>query len=262
MGTYSTVAKSKLVKLFLVGDSGSGKTGALTSLVQAGYKLRIINSDNGLDALFNHVLEACPDLIETIQFQHYQDVTKMGPMGPITVGAPTAIRDIYKAIDVWPDDGSTPSEWGEDYVLVLDPLSHMGRAALRWAKAMNPTLKDPRLWYNPAQDVLEELVGHVCSENFKTNVIIISHIEMREQENKSIQDQISAVGKSLGRKLPSYVNTLALTRVVGSGKNARRVITTTPTSTLALKTPAPMRMESEYPLETGLASIFEKLKEL
>src|SRR6185503_5608465 len=40
-------------KLMIVGPSGEGKTGALASLVCAGYKLRILDFDNGIDNLFN-----------------------------------------------------------------------------------------------------------------------------------------------------------------------------------------------------------------
>ena len=44
----------KYVKLLYLGDSGTGKTGSLVSLVQAGYKLRVIDLDDGLDALTAH----------------------------------------------------------------------------------------------------------------------------------------------------------------------------------------------------------------
>jgi hypothetical protein len=40
-------------KLLLIGDPGSGKTGALASLASAGYQLRILDFDNGLDVLKN-----------------------------------------------------------------------------------------------------------------------------------------------------------------------------------------------------------------
>ena len=40
-----------VTKLLLVGDSGSGKTASLATLANAGYKLRILDFDNGLDIL-------------------------------------------------------------------------------------------------------------------------------------------------------------------------------------------------------------------
>ena len=42
---------SSTTKLLFVGDSGAGKTGALASLADAGYKIRILDLDNGVDVL-------------------------------------------------------------------------------------------------------------------------------------------------------------------------------------------------------------------
>ena len=40
-----------------MGDSGTGKTEALCSLVLAGYKLRILDLDNGLDIVKSYLTE-------------------------------------------------------------------------------------------------------------------------------------------------------------------------------------------------------------
>ena len=44
-----------ITKMLLIGASGSGKTGALASLAAAGYKLRILDYDNGLDFLMRYM---------------------------------------------------------------------------------------------------------------------------------------------------------------------------------------------------------------
>ena len=49
MPNLSKHQSSEFTKLLLMGDSKSGKTGALASLVLAGYKLRILDFDNGLE---------------------------------------------------------------------------------------------------------------------------------------------------------------------------------------------------------------------
>ena len=56
-----------LVKLLLIGDAKSGKTGSLVSLVQAGYKLRILDFDNLLDILKYLILRDCPDKIDNVE---------------------------------------------------------------------------------------------------------------------------------------------------------------------------------------------------
>ena len=90
-------------------------------------------------------------------------------------------------------------------------------------------------------------------------MIVISHIDLREQADGTTKGFASSIGASLGPKLPRYFNTLVLSETVGTGTNVRRRIKTVPTQLLDLKNPAPMKIAGEYPLETGMASIFEKL---
>lgn len=253
-------ATDRFVKLLFVGNSGAGKTGALTSLVKAGYKLRIIDMDKGLDALINHVREADPKLLENIQYQTYHDRTKMTSAGVKVAGSPKAYVSLCNALEKWPDDDSDPASWGADTVLVIDSLTNVGRAAFKWAQAANPASKDPRQWYKTAQDLIEDFIANLVADEFATNVIVISHIDIVTTNENTIKGFVSSIGKALGPKLPRFFNTLILSEVSGFGKNVKRRIKTVPTSLLDLKTPAPMRIEAEYPIETGLADIFEKLK--
>jgi hypothetical protein len=81
---------SNFTKLLLIGDSGSGKTGSLTSLVAAGYKLRIWDFDNGLDPLVQHVRRTAPDKLGNIEYHTLRDRKKSSPIGPVIDGAPKA----------------------------------------------------------------------------------------------------------------------------------------------------------------------------
>jgi len=254
---------SEFRKLMLIGNSGSGKTGALTPLVAAGYKLRIIDLDAGLDALVNHVREINPELLKNIEYQTFRDKMKMGPTGPKVVGAPKAYLNTLTALEHWPDDDSDPAEWGKDTILVIDSLTNLGRAAFQWARAINPLSgggkkQDGRQWYGMAQDLLQDLIANVTSDAFKTNVIIISHIELTDQQG-IIKGYASAIGKALGPKIPVFFNTLLLSELSGTGKNVKRRIKTFPTALIDVKNPVPMRIEAEYPIETGLADIFRVL---
>ena len=40
-----------LVKIMIAADSGSGKTGSLAALVEAGFNVRVLDFDNGLSVL-------------------------------------------------------------------------------------------------------------------------------------------------------------------------------------------------------------------
>lgn len=260
MAKLGDFQKSKYVKLALIGNSGAGKTGALTSLVKAGYKLRIYDTDTGLDALFAHVMAECPERIDQIEYESFRDTIKMTATGPVVKGSASAIPDLMAALEKWPDDGSDPATWGPDTIVVIDSLTNVGRAALKWAQKANPSTKDPRQWYNTAQGIVTDLIANLTDTEFKTNVIIISHIEITELQGM-VKGFISSIGKALGPKLPSFFNTLILSETKGSGVNLKRTLKTLPTALIDLKNPKPMKMLPEYPIETGLADIFSLLKE-
>jgi len=247
------------VKIMLIGHSGAGKTGALTSLAKDGYRIRILDFDNGLDALVNHVKAECPDKLKNISFMSFRDKTKIGSAGPMIVGTPKAFTQGTNALEKW-EDGTDPAEWGSDTILVIDSLTNMGKAAYAFVRQMNLALKDDRLIYRKAQEVIEDIVANVTNETFRTNVIIMSHIDLVTMPDNTTQGFPSAVGKALGPKLPRYFNTLVLLESSGTGKSVKRRLKTYPTATVMLKNPAPMTIEAEYPIETGLKTLFDKLK--
>jgi len=258
MPPLSARTSSPLVKMMLIGHSGVGKTGALTSLARAGYTIRILDLDNGLDALVNHLFAEEPEALDRVSYTSFRDKMKSTPSGMIPDGAPRAFMNAVKALDKW-EDGSTPSEWGSDTILVIDSLTNLGRAAFNWAKAMNPAAKEPRQWFYSAQDAIESVVATATSEDFATNLIIMSHIDLVTQGDGTIQGFASSIGKALGPKIPRYFNTLASLETKGQGAAVKRIIRTLPTNLLTLKNPAPMKIDAEYPIETGLATLFSKL---
>lgn len=250
---------SKFIKVAFIGDSGTGKTGALVSLVKAGYKLRILDLDNGLDALREWVKKDCPENLKNVDYETRRDKYKVsGGQGLILDGQPKAFTDSLKLMDKWSDE-SRPSEWGEDTIFVLDSLTAYGKSAFEWAKGMNPGAKDPRQWYFAAQQGVEDTVAVLTGESFKANVIIISHVTYSEWQDGTTRGTMSSIGSALGPKLAKYLNTLILAEKTGSGTNVKRIIRTAPTSVIDLKTPGP-GFEASLPLESGLATIFTKLK--
>lgn len=251
---------SKTTKLLLIGYSGAGKTGALTSLVEAGYKLRIWDFDNGLDSLVLQVRKRCPDKLDTIRFQSLRDKMKAGPTGPILDGMPTAFVNALKLFDRWregDEDLGKPAEWGEDTVVVLDSLTFFSEAAFNWATAMNPSAKDRRQIYGAAQEAIEHAIALLTGDNFKTNVIITSHIKFIEQGDGVTKGFPTSVGNALSPKIPAYFNNVALCETKGAGTNLQRVIRTVSTGMVDLKSPASFSMAPELPIATGLADFFK-----
>ena len=247
---------SKLFKFIYIGDSGTGKTGSLTSLVKAGYKVRILDFDNGVDTLAQYVRKECPEHIGNVDYETLRDKVTATQVGPI-IRNPTAFTKGLEYMTKWPD-GSSPGEWGEKTIFVLDSLSNFGRAAFAWAKGMNPSAKDPRQWYFAAQQGLEDVIALLTGETFRSNVIVISHVNYKEVIEGVHKGYANAIGTALGPTLPRYFNTLVLAETSGVGKNVKREIKMTPTGVIDLKTPVPELTEA-LPLSTGLATLVEKL---
>lgn len=249
---------AEIAKLIYIGDAGTGKTGSLVSLVGAGYKLRILDMDNGLDSLVAFARKECPDKLDNVQFETRRDTFKSGPAGPRVI-RPKAFVEAIKLMQTWSDE-SDPAEWGKDTIFVLDSLTAFSNAAFEWAKGLSPDAKDPRQWFYAAQKAVEDTIAMLTSEEFKCNVIIISHVNYTERNDGSIKGYASAVGSALGPKLSKYFNTVLLAETKGSGQSVTRKIRTVPTMTVDLKNPVPFNLPPELPLETGLNDLFEILK--
>jgi AAA domain len=249
-----------VAKVIYIGDSGTGKTGSLCSLVKDGYKLRVLDMDNGLDVLKNFIIRDCPDMLKNVDYESIRDEYKVaGPSGLIIKGQPKAFVAALKLLEKWSDE-SIPATWGEDTILVLDSLSAYGKAAFEWAKGMNPAAKDPRQWYFAAQQAVENTIALLTSAEFDTNVIIISHVNYRESQDGTTRGYANAIGSALGPTISKYFNTLILAESSGSGTNVRRKIKTVPTTSIDLKSPVPFKLDAELPLETGLSTLFKTLK--
>lgn len=260
MPNLDDLQQDKFVKILYIGDSGAGKTGSLVSLVAAGYRLHILDLDKGLDSLVSFIRRECPDKLKNVDYETLRDPYKVVGNQVMIVGAPKAFTGSLTLMTKW-SDGTNPAEWGPQNIFVLDSLSALGRAAFEWAKGMNPTTKDPRQWYGTAQKAVEDTISVLTSDAFRTNVIVISHVNMQELPDGTVKGFANSIGKAQGAVLPRYFNTLLLAETMGSGAAVRRTIKTVPTGTIDLKNPAPFTVDKELPLGTGLATIFEKLKE-
>lgn len=250
---------STTVKLILIGDSGTGKTGSLVSLLAEGYKLRILDMDNGLDSLVQWGRRIAPDKLSNVEFETVRDNYKASTLGPVIAGQPKAFLSALQLMTKW-SDGTAPSEWDSSTVFIIDSLTALSKSAFDWAKGMNPTAKDPRQWYFSAQQALENIIAMVTSESFKPNVIIISHVTYKELADGTTKGYTSSIGSALGPTIPKYFNTLLLAESVGSGTNVKRTIKTLPTGVIDLKTPIPFKLPAALPLDTGIAEVFKQLK--
>jgi hypothetical protein len=247
--------------MLLLGPSGTGKTGALLSLILAGYRVSVIDMDNGLDWLVNKLKKDHPDKLDNLDFQTFKDKFKMTAAGPQYSGVPNAYTRAVQALEKW-DDGTIPSEWGPNRVLVLDSLTFFGDAAYNWKDALNPSVKDKRQIYGEAQGAVTDILGAITSPDFKTNVIVNTHVrwiyQTDSQGNRNlVKGGPSSIGEALMDKIGTYFNNVGLFEATGSGPATKRAIRFSNTGLIDLKTSAVSMPTSPVPIETGLADFFK-----
>lgn len=263
MPTLDKHQSNEFTKLLLIGDSKSGKTGALAPLVPD-YKLRILDYDNGLDALSQVVRRDNPKLLGNIEFRTLRDKMMATPLGPVVAGTATAFIEGVKMLDRWKYsdiDLGIPAEWGKESILVLDSLTFMSDAAFNFREPLVPRSRDGkydvRAVYKDAQDAVENVLALLTSESFRTNVIVISHVRYVDNPDGTKKGYPTAVGSALSPGIPRYFNSVALAQ---TGPGGKRQIQTAATAMIDLANPASFKMLPTLPIETGLSTFFKTLR--
>jgi len=277
MPTLDVHSSSVCTKLLLMGDSGTGKTGALVSLVLAGYKLYILDFDNGVDIIRNLLVTAGrPDLLQNVDVYTLTD-PMMTSGSHLVPKEATAWTRMVKLLGEWPGVGPV-QKLGEKDILVLDSMNFAGRAAMRFiAKLNNRLAVPPQIQdYFDAQRMIEGLCAQLYDEAVRCNVIVLTHMreisQTREQTNAKgnvIQMRVegtekmypeTGAGKAMSPVVGRFFNSVLLADIVGSGSATRRLIRTQPHGNIGLKNSAPGLVKSEYPLDTGLAQYFAAVR--
>ncbi len=264
MPSLSNHQSNQFTKLLIEGDSKSGKSGALTPLVAAGYKLRILDMDNGLDVLKQFILRECPDKIENVEYRTLRDERKASAAGPIIDGTPKAFISAIKMLDKWKYDDvdlGDPAKWGPDAILVVDSLTFLSDAAYDFREPLAAKSRDGkydvRAVYKDAQDAIENVLALLTSESFRTNVIIISHVKYVENPDGTKKAYPVSVGSALSPTIPRYFNNVVRFTTTAGGK---RQIETVSSAMFDLANAKPFDMKPRFEISTGLAEIFATLR--
>lgn len=262
MSSLSEHQSASSTKLLLCGDSGNGKTGSLVSLVKDGYKMFILDFDNGLDFFKNKVAKECPEKIGNVHYKTLVDEYGFGGQGAFVKKAEAFTKGM-NAIGKWKEDDGTDlgsvSTWGADTILVVDSLSLMSRAAMHQTLALNNRLltgPEQRDWMG-AQNNVENALASLFSESVKCNVIVTAHVVGIEDANGVAQGYPQTLGKSLSPRIPRYFNTMLMVKTSGAGANKKRIIRTMPDGTLMVKHTVASELPVELPIETGLSTFFK-----
>lgn len=262
MARLSSHQSATSTKCLLIGDSGSGKTAAMASLVKAGYSLRILDYDNGLDFLTNLLRQECPDKLDSVYFRTLTD--KMGVVGnkPMPKGIPQAFQKGLDLLTKWKEEDGEElggvDKWDNNAVLVIDSFTFFCKAALRQVLAINGRLgqKPYQSDWGDAQAMVEEVLSLLYSDSVQCNVLVLTHIDYIEGEGTAIIKGLPmSIGKKLSPRIPRYFNSVLL---VDRGKEGR-FIRTSPKGLIEAKAASP-KVPATLPIETGLADYFNLVR--
>lgn len=251
---------SRITKLLVMGDPGSGKTGALASLAHAGYNLRIVDLDNGLDVLKNVLMDPkSPYDKEAYKRVKYVTITekalKISARGGMEIPAGATVWNrLSQTLNNF--EGLGPiSKWTERDVLILDSMTLAGIAAFNFAKTTNlpaPGQKsvDSRMTYFHAQSYLEYLMQCLYADDVGCNIIVNSHITFIGDENEVLHGYPTTIGRALSGKIGRYFNSVLHMKT--EGRN-HRLYTVPLAVKVELKSSAPLRVKDSYDIKFGLA---------
>lgn len=273
-------------KLFQLGNPGSGKTGSLLSLAAAGYNLRILDFDNGCQLLKDFVLNpASPyrkanpglwtaaqaaSLPQRVHFETLTDAWRKDPASGVMVPkAATAWPRALNLLNKWDPFGPV-SKWTSSDVLVVDSLTFLAKAIMRYVLTLNGRIgkKPADTDYGQAQDQLLSFIETLYAEEIQCHVIYNCHIKQfklgnvkRDDGRDSREEVLSkgfpeTIGRAISPSISRYVNSVLLADTSGFGRATKRQILTQSTELIDLKTIAPLRVKPHYPLETGLLQYF------
>jgi hypothetical protein len=260
--------QSKTVtKMLLLGDSGAGKTGALASLAHAGYNLRILDLDNGIDVLVNLLTDPASKYAkDSASRVIYQTLTETMSTagGTIRPAKATVWQNFAKQLMHWKTDDEDLgpiTTWGPQDVLVVDSLSMACNAAMNLVLSLEGKLgKRPELQHwGAAQDMVELLMQLLYDDSVKCNVIIMCHVAYIDDHGIS-RGYPAALGKALPPKLGRYFNSTLMVRTTGTGQGQKRQIHTASIPGIELKNTIPVNAKSSYELGMGLAEYFSAIR--
>lgn len=282
MPNASLMSTQEPLRVLVMGAPGSGKTGSLCSLIDAGYKLRVLDYDGN----FRSVLEyANPAMLKNVDVCTLEDKLAMGPEMIEAKGVPTAYANGVKLMKQWKYtyegqeyDLGPSTEWGGDTIVVLDTLTTMGDAGMRRALSIgNRTMSTRRdKDWGVAMAMQENFLDLMRAKSNKFHLIVFAHTrvispkESRQGDDnitKSIKEELadmiptriypSALGRELPPKIAGKFDTVLLSeRQVKAGGASNRVLRTNVGAEMDVKMPSG-KVPAVLPQATGLLELFK-----
>ena len=272
-------------RVLLLGTPGSGKTGSLACLANAGFKLRVLAFDKRAN-MVPLLMYTKPEYRKNIDILFFEDKLRAGQRFIEPIGVPSAFRLAYLAMDHWKYttgeheiDLGASRDWGLDTVVVLDSLTAMGQASMRRAMAMankTPLNRTQQVW-GFAMDDQDNFIEKMVGNDNHFHLVVLSHTKMigPKEVGKDDNDITKAIKtqaadlivtrfypNALGRELPQNIArhfpaTLFIEKIDKGGK-IRRMISASPRMDIDTKLPS-IGLPSDLSVESGMVEVFRAM---
>lgn len=286
-------ANVESLRIMIGGWPKGGKTGAVVALLNAGYKVRVLDFEGNYDVLLNYAKPETLANLDIATFQDKQSTDGATAWDSDVEAKKMAYSQAIQQLKDWKTtdaDGNPVSlgasyTWGPDTVLVVDNLTRLGEMSFRRARRIlnkKAGQVDVKAWGL----AVDELVNFLAWMTRKTNhfhLVVLAHWQMlgpdipmssasEDNEIKDLKKQIATeraamletklfpkgVTKENSRNIGSFLPVLLEAKRIVNGSKVKRVLLTETDEAVDLAFPVP-GAEKSYPIETGLATIFELL---
>lgn len=233
-------------KILLIGDSGTGKTHTIRTLLDAGFKeVFVIFTEPGMEVvgdipagkLMWKYLAPARSSWKTLREQAnkintlpYKTLTEMADMDKRKYNQFVQLYDVlanFKDDRTGKEYGAV-DEWGTDRALVIDSLSGINLMAMKLVVGGKPVKSQPD--WQVAMDNVETLVTQLTTGVWAT-VVIMAHMEREVDEiTGGSTIMVSSLGRKLAPKLPRFFSDC-----IQSVRSGKEFTWSTATSNAALK---------------------------
>jgi len=216
--------------ILLLGETGTGKTHAIRTLLDAGITPFIIFTEPGMEVLgdlppedchWKYIAPASPDwdaMVDSAKKINQLPFQSIAKMEDINKRRYAQFIDVLQALHDFTCDRTGESfgdvaTWGPDRAIVIDSLSGLNVMAMNLVVGSKPT-KSMADW-GMAMDNLERLVQKLCTD---TNAffILTGHLEREVDEvSGGVTLMASTLGRKLAPRLPRFFSDVIQTQRKG-----------------------------------------------
>ena len=216
-------------KIILMGESGSGKTYSIRTLLKAGIRPMVLFTEPGMETLsdipkdkwsyayIKPSTDGWENLISSATKVNTLNFDTLSKMGDVNRSKHTQFIDVLNICKSFVDhegkDWGPVQDWGTDRCLVIDSLSGLSDMIMQLVVGSKP-VRQLQDWMI-AQNTLEAFVNK-CVTDLNCWFVLITHVEREKDEiSGGMNIMVSTLGRKLAPKLPKYFSDAILAHRIG-----------------------------------------------